>query len=76
MERVQILAQILREDVNGFLAGIRPCVKAEVYDAFARAGTKAVVAEGHGPLAGSRAGKTWIHVYRKDFENESLGYWT
>jgi hypothetical protein len=44
MARVQIVAQILREDTDDFWGASDP-VKAEVYDAFARAGAKAVVAE-------------------------------
>jgi hypothetical protein len=51
-------------------------VKAEIYDAFARAGAKAVVAKRHVSLASSRTGKDLlIRIYRKEFENESLGYW-
>jgi 4-amino-4-deoxy-L-arabinose transferase-like glycosyltransferase len=44
MARVRIVAQILREDTDSWWAS-DPRVKAEVYDAFARAGAKAVVAE-------------------------------
>ena len=44
MARVQIVAQILREDTDDWWV-LDPRVKAEVYDAFARAGAKAVVAE-------------------------------
>jgi hypothetical protein len=44
MARVQIVAQILREDTDNWWAS-DPRVKAEVYDAFAKAGAKAVVAE-------------------------------
>jgi hypothetical protein len=43
--RVRIVAQILREDVANFWRVSSPREKAEVYDAFARAGAKAVVAE-------------------------------
>jgi hypothetical protein len=45
MARVRIVAQILREDVDDFwrVSGTR--VKGQVYDAFVRAGAKAVVAE-------------------------------
>jgi hypothetical protein len=45
MARVRIVAQILREDVDDFWRVADPRVKAEVYDALARAGAKAVVAE-------------------------------
>ncbi len=44
MARVRIVAQILREDAANFWQKSSPRVKAEVYDAFARAGAKAVVA--------------------------------
>jgi hypothetical protein len=44
LARVRIVAQILREDVPDFWRVSDPRVKAEVYDAFARAGAKAVVA--------------------------------
>ena len=50
-------------------------MKAEVYDAFARARAKAVVAEETRSLGGladlQRPGDT---IERKEFENESLGY--
>jgi 4-amino-4-deoxy-L-arabinose transferase-like glycosyltransferase len=45
LARVRIVAQILREDTNDFWRISDPRLKAEVYDAFARAGAKAVVAE-------------------------------
>ena len=45
MARVRIVAQIFREDVADFWRASSPQVKAEVYDALARAGAKAVVAE-------------------------------
>ncbi len=45
MARVRIVAQILREDVADFWQVSSPRVKAGVYDAFAKAGAKAVVAE-------------------------------
>jgi len=45
MARVRIVAQILREDTDDFWRVSDPRVKAEVYDAFAKAGAKAVVAE-------------------------------
>jgi len=43
LARVRIVAQILREDARAFWAS-SPRVRAEVYDAFARFGAKAVVA--------------------------------
>jgi hypothetical protein len=42
--RVRIVAQILREEATDFLRESNPPVRAEVYEAFARAGAKAVVA--------------------------------
>jgi hypothetical protein len=45
MAHVRIVAQILREDVDDFWRLSDPRMKTEVYDAFARAGAKAVVAE-------------------------------
>ena len=45
MARVRIVAQILREDAGDFSKIEDSRVKAGVYDAFARAGAKAVVAE-------------------------------
>jgi hypothetical protein len=44
MARVRIVAQILREDAGEFWR-VSKSGKADVYDAFARAGAKAVVAE-------------------------------
>jgi hypothetical protein len=45
MARVRIVAQILREDVGDFWSISDPRVRADVYDSFASAGAKAVVAE-------------------------------
>ena len=45
MARVRVVAQILREDVAEFWRVSSPREKADVYDAFVRAGAKVVVAE-------------------------------
>lgn len=67
MARVRIVAQILREDVDDFWRVSDPRIKKEVYDAFARAGVKAVVAEQAPPSAGSsdwqRLGDTQYYVH-------------
>jgi len=67
MARVRIVAQILREDTDGFWGISDPRVKAEVYDAFARAGAKAVVAEETPPPGGfadwQRLGDTHYYVH-------------
>jgi hypothetical protein len=52
MARVRIVAQILREDTEDFWRLSDPSARAEVYDGFARAGAKAVVAEETPPPAG------------------------
>jgi len=56
MARVRIVAQMLREDVDVFWRTSDPRVKEEVYDAFATAGAKAVIAEATPP---SRAYADW-----------------
>lgn len=67
MARVRIVAQILREDTGDFWRVSDPRVKAEVYDAFARAGAKAVVAEEMPPPSGfadwQRLGDTHYYVH-------------
>jgi hypothetical protein len=67
MARVRIVAQILREDVADFWRVSSPREKAEVYDAFARAGAKAVVAEETPPSGGfadwQRLGDTHYYVH-------------
>ena len=67
LARVRIVAQILREDVDEFWQLSDPRVKAEVYDAFARARAKAVVAEEtppSGDLADwQRLGDTHYYVH-------------
>ena len=67
MARVRIVAQILREDTDDFWRVSDPRVKAEVYDAFARAGAKAVVAEETPPPGGfadwQRLGDTHYYVH-------------
>jgi hypothetical protein len=66
MARVRIVAQILREDVDDFWRS-DPRVKTEVYDAFARAGAKAIVAEETPPNGGladwQRLGDTHYYVH-------------
>jgi hypothetical protein len=66
MARVRIVAQVLREDVAGFWR-LDPRVQSEVYDAFARAGAKAVVAEKTTPSGGfadwQRLGNTDYFVH-------------
>jgi hypothetical protein len=67
LARVRIIAQILREDADDFWQVSDARVKAEVYDAFARAGAKAVVAE-ETPSAGDladwqRLGDTHYYVH-------------
>jgi len=56
LARVRIVAQILREDVGDFWRITDPHEKAEVYDAFVRAGATAVIAEDTPP---SRAIGEW-----------------
>ena len=67
MARVRIVAQILREDAGHFLQVASPGVKTEVYDAFARAGAKAVVAEQTPPSGGfedwQRLGQSHYYVH-------------
>ena len=67
MARVRIVAQILPEDVNEFWRLSDSRVKAEVYDAFARGGAKAVVAEQTPPSNGladwQRLGDTHYYVH-------------
>jgi hypothetical protein len=67
MARVRIVAQILREDAHDFLQVSSPSVKAEVYNAFARGGAKAVVAEEAPPSGGfedwQRLGDTQYYVH-------------
>ena len=76
MARVKIVAQILREDTNDFWSISDPRAKAEVYDAFARAGAKAVVAEETPPPSGfadwQRLGDThyYVHFLVLDGSNE------
>ena len=66
MARVRIVAQILREDTDDFWVS-DPRVKAQVYDAFARAGAKAIVAEETPPPGGfadwQRLGDTNYYVH-------------
>jgi len=67
MARVHIVAQILREDVDDFWRISDPRVKAEVYNAFAKWGAKAVVAEQTPPSDGladwQRLGDTHYYVH-------------
>jgi len=67
MARVRIVAQILREDTGDFWSVSDHRVKEEVYDAFARAGAKAVVAEETPPPGKSadwqRLGATHYYVH-------------
>jgi len=64
--RVRIVAQVLRNDVPGFWH-LDPSVQSEVYDAFVRAGAKAVVAEKTTPSGDTRdwqrLGNTDYYVY-------------
>jgi len=66
MARVRIVAQILREDTGDFWRASKSG-KADVYDALARAGAKAVVAE-EAPQPGEiadwqRLGDTFYYVH-------------
>jgi hypothetical protein len=67
MARVRIVAQILREDTGDFWRLSNPREKAEVYDAFARFGAKAIVAEETPPSVGfadwQRLGDTHYYVH-------------
>jgi hypothetical protein len=67
MARVRIVAQILREDTGDFWRISDPREKAEVYDAFARFGAKAIVAEETPPPVGfadwQRLGDTHYYVH-------------
>lgn len=67
MARVRIVAQILREDVDDFWQISDPHVEAGVYDAFVKAGAKAVIAEQappYGKLADwQRLGDTQYYVH-------------
>lgn len=64
--RVRIVAQVIREDVADFWR-VDPRVQAEVFDAFARAGAKAVVAEETPPsgefAVWQRLGDTHYYVH-------------
>jgi len=51
MARVHIVAQILREDVKEFWSISDPGRKKDIYDAFARTGAKAVIAEDPPPFS-------------------------
>jgi hypothetical protein len=67
MARVRIVAQMPSEEAADFFRVSSPTVKAEVYDAFARAGAKAVVAEETPPPGGiadwQRLGDTHYYVH-------------
>jgi len=67
MARVRIVAQILREDTGDFWHLSDPHEKADVYDAFARFGAKAIVAEEAPPPVGfadwQRLGDTHYYVH-------------
>jgi hypothetical protein len=67
MARVRIVAQILREDVGEFWRAPGSRAKSEVYDAFARSGAKAIVAEETPPSNGfadwQRLGDTHYYVH-------------
>lgn len=67
MARARIVAQMPSEEAADFFRVSSPSVKAEVYDAFARAGAKAVVAEKTTPSAGfaewQRLGNTDYFVH-------------
>jgi hypothetical protein len=71
MARVRIVAQVLREDVPGFWH-LAPGVQSDVFDAFVKAGAKAVVAEKTTPSGGvadwQRLGNTDYFVH---FLNQS-----
>ena len=64
LARVRIVAQVLREDVGDFWRITDPRVKTEIYDAFMRAGARAVVAE-QTPPAGSLSG--WQRLGNTDY---------
>jgi hypothetical protein len=51
MARVRIVAQVLREDADDFWRVSNSRERAEIYDAFARAGARAAVAEQTPPLS-------------------------
>jgi hypothetical protein len=77
MARVRIVAQILREDAADFWR-VDPREREEVYDAFARAGAKAVVAE-QTPPSGEFAdwetlGNTHYYVYFLNPVEQQLSY--
>jgi len=80
MARVRIVAQILREDAADFLQVSSPRVQAEVYDAFARAGAKAVVAEETPSSSGfadwQRLGDThyFVHLLAPGQQQSSSSY--
>jgi hypothetical protein len=70
LARVRIIAQIPPEDANDFWRISDPQRKAEVYDAFARAGAKAIVTEETPPSTGftewQGVGNTRYHVHFLD----------
>jgi len=67
LARVRIVAQIPPEDADDFWRASDPRVKAEAYDAFARAGAIAVVTEETPPSSGfadwQRVGDTRYYVH-------------
>jgi hypothetical protein len=67
LARVRIVAQIPPEDTDDFWLASDPRVKVEVYDAFARAGAKAIVTEETPPSGGfadwQRVGSTQYYVH-------------
>lgn len=67
LARVRIIAQIPPEDADDFWRASDPRMKTEVYDAFARAGARAVVTEETPPSGGfedwQTVGDTWYHVH-------------
>jgi hypothetical protein len=67
LARVRIVAQITLDDADGFWRAADPRVKAEVYEAFARTGAKAVVTEMAPPPEAltdwQRLGSTHYHVH-------------
>jgi len=67
LARVRIVAQIPPEDANDFWRASAPRTKAEVYDAFVRAGARAVVTEETPPDVGfadwQRVGNTRYFVH-------------
>jgi hypothetical protein len=69
MARVRIVAQVLREDVPSFWR-LAPSVQSDVYEAFVKAGAKAVVAEKTTPSGGvadwQRLGNTDYFVHFLD----------